>query len=578
MSEEIFVDASAPFVWSEKHPLAFFKSNLDNTFLYANRAGRIAMDGDRYRFALIRNRKKESTAGGGTQVVTKGGLLTTQIDVSAVVGTPEDEAAWTEAIKRDSPFVPPNIERLKLRPLGLRGGVMTISGLEGLVEHPEQYRGIEVGMQSTVPITLPLTGDGADTLWRVLGTPVGMPITVRFDYKYDACRPGAHYRITADTRKVYEYFGLNTVVAASWFGFVTGRVDISVVCEELTGSGALTIEWIAKPEGFDESRIKVMEESIVAAFAKQALDLMVEDVVADPQAPDPDGYFGGVSVKLKSFDKVQSLSLSGEYKENTISTETYSYAFTLGQLRNLDPRVYGVDVAGENEVPISVNLGRDERHVRGYSCQYGYRRPDGIVVSAHADALGSDGLMLNGVIQWDPRDPRPEHAEIQFAADWNLLAWEDYANKLQPRVGDSGVLFTYTPGSYVRTVGVLCDFAKAAPGTTAFVEWRTVLPPNPDGSRPKNYDGSFMYVGAGPAAEIDKHIIEFPYRPETVADARFEWEATLVTPDGKVWSRSGSEPVERASAVLAVRALLKPVPDNAGGAPARAARVLAGRR
>jgi hypothetical protein len=50
---------------------------------------------------------------------------------------------------------------------------MTIAGLEGLVENPEAYRNIAVGLQSTVPITLPLSGVGADTLWRILGTQVG---------------------------------------------------------------------------------------------------------------------------------------------------------------------------------------------------------------------------------------------------------------------------------------------------------------------------------------------------------------------------------------------------------------------
>jgi hypothetical protein len=52
MSEELFVDASAPFVFADDYPLAFFKSMDPTTWLYAARAGRIAEDGDRYRFAL----------------------------------------------------------------------------------------------------------------------------------------------------------------------------------------------------------------------------------------------------------------------------------------------------------------------------------------------------------------------------------------------------------------------------------------------------------------------------------------------------------------------------------------------
>jgi hypothetical protein len=40
-------------------------------------------------------------------------------------------------------------------------------------------------------------------LWGILSTPAGFPMNVRFDFDYDVLYPGAHYKITADTEKVY---------------------------------------------------------------------------------------------------------------------------------------------------------------------------------------------------------------------------------------------------------------------------------------------------------------------------------------------------------------------------------------
>ena len=82
------------------------------------------------------------------------------------------------------------------------------------------YRNVPVGIQTTVPVTLPLSADGADTLWRVLGTAAGFPISVRFDYDYNVLYPGAHYRITANTQKVYDFFSVNVKARASYFGLV----------------------------------------------------------------------------------------------------------------------------------------------------------------------------------------------------------------------------------------------------------------------------------------------------------------------------------------------------------------------
>jgi hypothetical protein len=562
MSEELFVDASAPFVFSDDLPLAFFKSTDPKTWLYAARAGRIAKDGDRYRFALVRNRKREKGPSGALELVTKGGQFAAQLNVAALVATPAEEAAWTDAIKRNSPFVPPGVTRLNLRPLGLRNGRMTIAGLEGLVANPNAFRNVRVGMQTSVPIGLDLTPDGADRLWQTLQKKSGFPVSVRFDYDYDVLYPGAHYRITANTRKVYDFFSLNTKARASYFGLFGGKADVSVVRSQLVASGAVKIEWVARPVGFDESRIAQLQNSILDSFAKSALNLMVKDVVPNTEAPTPGGFFGGVSVTLKDIRQVESLNLSGEFKQSDLRTETFSFSFSFLQLAGLDPKTYGIDVTGDNMLPITLNLTKDPGHVQKYICQYGYRRPNGTVQSDRAEAKGADGLLLNGVVQWDPNEPKPAKTEIQFLVDWENLEWEDYTTKLTRPNGDSGVQFVFTPGNFIREVTIVSDFAKASPGTFASIEWRTILPRNPDGTQPKNYSGGVIYEGVGLSAVLNPLTLTFPYNNETIKDAKFAWEAFLVQPDGKVLTLKVIEALETVQRVLALRALLQPMPQG----------------
>ncbi|WP_406177271.1 hypothetical protein [Streptomyces sp. NBC_00996] len=557
MSDDVFVDAAAPLVFSDDSILAFFKATPPETWFYASRAGRIAMDGDKYRLVLVRNRKK---GGGGLE--TKGGMLATQIDLAPVIGSVDEERAWTEAIKRNSPFVPPDVERVTLRPLGLRNGRMTIGGLEGLVENPVAYRDVPIGVQTSLPITLPLTADGADTAWGILGTPAGFPVTVRFDYDYDVLYPGAHYKITAETHKVYDYFSANAKARASYFGLVGAQADLDLIRSELTSSGAVVIEWLVRPEGFDDSRVAQLQSSILDAFAKSALDLMVADVVPDREAPAPEGYFGGVSVRLKDFHEVEKMNLSGEFKQNDMRTQTFSFSFSFAQLRNLDRSQYGVDITGDNVIPVTLNLGKDPAHVQKYLMQYGYRKLDGSFNGASAEGTGANGLLLQGVVQWDAHEPQPPKTEIQFGVDYEQLDWEDFSTLTEKANGPSGVMHVFTPGTYIRKIAVLSDLLKAEPGELASFEWRTVFAPNPPGTRPnlpKDYGGGVLYDGAGIQASPDKFAIEFPYNNEVADGSKFEWEAVLIKNDGTVLHYKETKPLKDVSTVLASRTRLKPM-------------------
>ena len=557
MSDELFVDAAHMSTPIPDGP-AFFRSNRRGTMLYTGRAARIALtDQGRYRLNVVQVRRKE-LVDGHTEDVVKGGSVVAQVSTAPPVPRPEE---WSAALRAMDPSLPADAP-LTFEPLGLRDGKMSIyMGQPGMVEKPEQYLGMKIGSQTSVPINLALTPLGSETVWATLEKGQGLPITVQFTGTYLTVFPGAHYRITADTSKVYDLLDVNVKARASYFGLVDAKADVDVLRSKLVGSGAVVIEWIAKPEGFDESRIAELQRSIIDSFTRTALNLMVDSVQPDPAvAPNPDGFFGGVSVALKSKHEVADLHLSGEFTENDLREETFSYAYTFSQLPNLTVADYGVRVEGDNKLPISLNFGRNPVTIEKYVCQYGYVKPDGTVQSDRADASGADGMLFTGVVQWPQNDPRPAKTAFSFIVDWIDPSWDDYTvEKVQDNT-DAGVIFTFVPNTAVKEVQLACTFERAEPGSLASFEWHTTMPVNPDGSHSKNYSGSVVYEGKGSAGLPDRRTIRFPF---TSDDTTFDWEATLIEPDGTLRSKKGSSRVQEAGAVLLTPAMLPPAPPDA---------------
>ncbi|WP_433799966.1 hypothetical protein [Actinomycetospora sp. CA-084318] len=562
---EFFITATEPSVFTRDASLAFFPTTIDGTWAYANRAPQVAEDGDLYRLTLVRRRKSERNEAGLVELVTKGGTFALQLDTAAVIGSLEEEARWTEAIKRESPFVPAETERLTFRPATLRDTTMSIYGVDALVADPTAFLDVEIGSSTSLPVTLELTADGADTLWRVLEQGGRFPITVALSSTMTLSVPGAHYRITANSRKAWDFFSVDAKARASYFGLVDAEVDVSVARQSLVESGAVTIEWIAKPAGFDDTRIRALEQTIIDTWAKRALQQMTHSVVTDTGAPEPGGFFGGVSVRIKDVHEVEDLDLSAEYRETDLQTAPFTQTTALTLLRDLDVDDYGVDVTGDNVLPVTINLGPDPDHVRRYFCQFGYRRDDGTYTADAREATGPDGLVLAGLLQWSPADPPPAETEIQFLVDFEDLDDEDIRHVVRRDNGEAGVSFTYTPGTYVKDIELSTNLPSAPEGSLATIEWYTDLPPNPEGVEPaipKNYAGGVTYDGAGAGAPMDKVAITFPYNPETVDGATFSWRALLITPDGRTYEREERRPLAQVSRVAVARALLEEVRED----------------
>ena len=171
--------------------------------------------------------------------------------------TARKPAEWTAALRALNPTIP--ADGLRFEPLGLIGTTMSIDVNPALVDNATKLVDIPVGSQTTVPINLTLTPLGAQTMWQTLEQGKGLPITVQFRSTYLTLKPGGHFKITVDsglvgTPQPQRQGGGQLLRARRRQG--RGRRAGT----ELTRTGAVKIEWIAKPKGFDESRVAELQE------------------------------------------------------------------------------------------------------------------------------------------------------------------------------------------------------------------------------------------------------------------------------------------------------------------------------
>ena len=551
MADFNVADASVATILKEGSPMALIKGYQKNTWFFAPRAARINRDGaDRPLFAMVRNRVHEAN---GQGLMTIGGVFGAQLELAVPIPTAQEQQEWQEHIKIVSNIRPEGSNTFRFQPLRLRQGSMSILGVDQYVNDPARLVDIPVGAASTTAVSLQLNALGADTFYQAIGHNVALPLVVQLNYVYDMVVPKCHYKITANSSKTYEYFSMNIKARASYYGWVGAQADISKTREELVTTGAIKIEQISAPEGLDNERIKKLEERIIDTWVKEVLAKIAEKPKLDPAvAPDPKGFFGGVSVAMKSYESVQNIDLSVDYQYSDLLEErfTVTYAFT-HQFQQLNAADYATDVIDDNELPIVINLTTSE-HVNMYSGQYGYRRQDGVYVADNITQVpGAGGSVLTGSIQFGVQEQMPEITEVQLAVDWLDTQWEDRTRKIEISNSASGALYSFSPGNHVSMQKIITDFELYEPGSLSIINWRTEIP-DYEGNPSKVYSGSLYTVGAGANGQVQTTEITYPYPEGRQQDAKLLWDVLVTLPDGTVKTKNGE-----ASATTSMVTLLR---------------------
>jgi hypothetical protein len=539
MPEFNVADASVATILKEGSPLALIKGYQKNVWFYAPRAARINRDGsNRPLFALVRNRQHEA---GGAGLKTLGGIFAAQLELSVPIPNAQEQKEWQEHIKIVSHDAPVGSNTFRFQPIRLRDGKMSILGVDQYVRHPEKLSNIPVGASSTIPVSLDLNELGADTFFQAVGHNQALPLVVFLEFVYDMVVPQCHYKIRADMRKVYDFFSFNVKARASYYGLVGAQADISHTREELLTTGAIVIEQISPPSGFNDERVKQLEKSIIDTWVKEVLSKIAEKPKIDPAAaPDPEGYFGGISVTMKSFESIQNINISAEYNYSALISERFniSYVFT-HQFQELDPTKYVTDVIDDNELPIVINLTATP-DVHAFSGQYGYRRNDGVYI-AHgiSNVPGSAGQVLTGSIQFASNEAIPEKTEVQLSVDWSNPDWQDRTQKIEMKNSESGALYTFSPGNNVAKQKIITDFERYEPGAISIINWETIIP-DYDGEPSKIYSGSLYMIGAGDSGAIQTSDIVYPYPAGKQKDTKLKWNVLITRPNRLPQEKSGT--------------------------------------
>ena len=344
---------------------------------------------------------------------------------------------------------------------------------------------------------------------------------------------------------------MNVKARASYWGWVGAQADIAHTREELLASGAIRIEQISAPEELNNERIKQLEASIIDSWAKNILAQIAQKPQMNPaEAPNPKGFFGGVSVSLKSYEQVQHINLSAEYNYSQLTEERYSLSYVFGLLlAQGSPAEHLLDVTEDNKLPIVINLCKHELVYR-YSGQFGYRKSDGtFIANAITDVNGKEGGVLTGVIQFATTEPMPEKTEVQLSVDWENPDWEDRVEHRTLQNKASGVIDDFSPGNNVAHIKIMTDLERAAENTISIINYRSVLP-DYQGTPVKVYSGAIVLLGQGDAGQFKEELLEFPYYKETQLQSKLAWDLTIYRPDGSVVTQSGEIPVNHGGLAL----------------------------
>jgi hypothetical protein len=196
---------------------------------------------DRAKFTLIKYKPAAVAAG-----VKGGGFLMFEVNLTLDAATERRIRSRLSGIARGEPrltVVPFDEGTVQCIALNLQGSGGTEAGQarEGTFNAVEKILGATTPSlqgDNTAAFSLTLDQEGAIILEQafVQGT---TPVGILYDLKFTGIRPALSVKITADFKRIYNYFGANLTGQYAWF-----QVSIEAALEFLVQEGAITIEVI----------------------------------------------------------------------------------------------------------------------------------------------------------------------------------------------------------------------------------------------------------------------------------------------------------------------------------------------
>lgn len=506
------VDGTVAIATDPQMPFVLFKGHNPNTWFYAPRWGRLAKNPDGEPAFMVTKKVRNNPDGSKT---TLGGILSFMVELVVELPSEGQRQQWANLIKTLY-NINPTDGAFNFQPLRLSPGKMDVFGLDMYAKPGQQLKGVEVGSSSSIAFAIELTPDGADHFAAMLGaspSPYPPQVSIIFTYRYQYLIPQCQIKARGYKKKAYDYFSWNARARASYFGLVNGSVDYQSVRADLRQQQALDVSVIGQPpSGVDMAKLL---DAIFDQFVKLEVGQWIQPNPEPAKASAPGGFFGGVSVAMKSVSLSDTAQFDQTLNFTGIGENIHQVSFNFEQqLGAFDRRKHLFVEEDDIKLAFTVLISNSSL-VKRIVPSASYTTPTGPRM-VQCDAVSGEGGETKGIIQFTWPN-KPTSAQMELVVDFQE-PYVGYKYKQTLPISDTGAAFAFYPTQYVqKTMLVFPDAAYAADRSSkALLSWEWT-PPAREGTPPRPKIGGYALISVDPngnANNLPTHEVLFPFHPD----------------------------------------------------------------
>mgnify|MGYP001224356816 FL=1 len=465
------VDSSVAPAIEEGSPWILYKGLGSDKWFFAPRWGRLAKRPDGSpNFTL--SVKRQTLPSGEQKYV--GGTLSFFFELAQELPSSQELDEWHDRIKQLYSIVP-STGRFNFQPMNLTKGKLNVYGLDGKILPGQVTKDIDIGASSTIAFAYELTGDAAEAYYKQikLGTAVPPQVALVADFKYRYKYPTCSIWVHGNKRKTYDYFSVNVKARASYWGLVNGAADYSSTRADLRSTGAIQVDVLGSPTGVDKDKL------IQALTDRFILQEVGQWIVPDPtpvSAPEPGGFFGGVSVAMKSVNLSASEEWDIRMNFADIMEDIHKLSFNFeSAFTTLDFNKNVVLIDDDRKLDLKVVIGPCN-YIDRVATVASYVK-DGQPIQVRIPDVDGIGGITTGVIQWAAGiEPKPTSAQFELAAVYKS-PFTSYTYKETRSISDQGALLTFLPNNYINRSELVFVMPYTDRASVAVCQWKWTPPP-----------------------------------------------------------------------------------------------------
>jgi hypothetical protein len=507
------VDGTVAIATDPQMPFVLFKGYNPDTWFYAPRWGRIAKNPNGEPAFTITKKVRNNPDGSKT---TLGGVLSFMVELVTELPDERQRQVWDRLIKTLY-NLQPQAGAFNFQPLRMTHGKMNVSGLDMYARPGQPLKDIDVGASSSIGFAIELTPDGADHFAAMVGaSPVPFPpqVAILFSFKYQYLIPQCDIQAHGFKKKTYDYFSVNARARASYFGLVNGSFNYQSVRADLRQMQGLDVSVVGNPpQGVD---LQKLLDSVFDRFVKMEVGQWIQPDPKPVEAPAPGGFFGGVSVAMKSVNLSDEARFDEHLSFAGINEEIHQVSFNFEQqLGAFDPRKHVFIEEDDIKLPFKLAIGSSEK-VKIVVPSASYTTTTGPRNVQTRTVDGNVGGLSEGIIQFTwPQ--RPTSAQISLIVNFVPPFGSGYEFRSTQPVSDTGAAFLFEPDQFVQRTRIFFIMAATTEDLTskALFKWEWT-PPQAGGTPRPKVSGFFLVTPDlnGISNNLPTYDIEFPYHPD----------------------------------------------------------------